>query len=174
MKLKNNKTMIVMLLLGVFLIGIITAQELAQRRDTSIDVNESVKTTLATRGIIDPSTKDNGCDDQWCYFEINQDLSRNITLSNGSIIWKNETYHLGKQKIPRRTCVTPEYVNDSVVGCITYTDYTDEQLETMQDQKIKQVLEEHAENLDYRDSRIEKERIKILDDADVVIDNGGR
>lgn len=154
---KNNKIMIVMLILGVFLISLITAQVIADRRQATIDINQTIRDTLATKNITEPSTKDLGCDENRCYFELYQDLG------NG------ETYNLGHHSIQRNICI--DFDIDLLV-CNEFGNRSEETMESLQDEIIEQMLIKHAGDLDYRASRNNGERITVLDDSDVDIGNG--
>ncbi len=81
---------------------------------------------------------------------------------------EQETYNLGTHTIKRRYCSEYEMVNESIVGCITYTDFTDEELTEMQQDKIKEFLDKHAQAIR---ERSEAGRTVVLGGGEVDIGN---
>ena len=126
---------VMLLVLGLAFAGINLSA-----RNPIISINKDAKAQLDSMGLDNPETSELVCDVDICEFKM----------------YKGE-FKLGSHTFPARFCDTYEEVDNQTTGtCLHYTDYTDNELATMQDEMIVDKLEFYAGVFEARENKVEK------------------
>lgn len=156
-KMNNKIKTLIVLIIGIFFVAIITGQVIINRTLDS-PVNQTNRDILATKNITAPTHTDLLCDESKCYFTMYQERVG------------QKTYNLGTHDFPRRFCSEEEIVDEKVIGCLTFTDYTDEELEVLEGETASKYMDTLAGTIESRDNA-QNQRVKVLDGGEVDIGN---
>ncbi len=151
-KLLVTVTLLTLILLSV---SVYAGTHSLLRKDFTSRLPQKAQEALSKHNITSPEHSELECDDNYCYFSMWQIRTKEITVNELDQddqpiqVTKtiNETYHLGKNhKIPVKECTAFDNENE----CTSYHDNTDEELDTLMQDKIDEMLEYYGNNLDKR------------------------
>ena len=142
---KQILSVIVSIIMIIGLVGLLVAGVL-DRSCTTIKIDKDAKTILASKGIVNPETSELVCGLETCKFKMWQDIEG------------EKTYQLGSHTISARYCDTYNDLEEAPNRvCLSWIDYTPQELSDLKDIKVKEVLESYASVINDRDNKPESE-----------------
>ena len=151
--MKLNK--LILGVIGIVLVMTLVSAALLSAFNTSVSIEKNRKTALTSIGITAPEIAPLTCDGDNCRTCMTD--KKEVTCEFGDVGPCYQKVGAGCVAIPQKYC--SQYSEDDDIGeCNVWTDYTQQELETMLEEAVKQRLEDIADATIERQAKADSQK----------------